>query len=278
MSELIAGPTLGAGQARDVWLEWHRQPAPRSTIRLLRIRISCAFPPWTFFGEWALYFSDTTRNFYHRISSYGGVLLSFAPESYSIQGRNYRTVSRLTERSRSSRCPGQPDAKLNDLNKAHLYPDSPERAYLKSAEADFDHADAASAADLMSTLRVSSGVEVTASRNVVAHVATIGARRYIFLANFDGLKAGEVATPRTQRDIEDQGSIGILGSQLHILPFLGTESVVSSKPEGSGVEFTASCELSAAPSRGSIELGQGPLTKAGCNACTAKKYESSTEP
>ena len=89
----------------------------------------------------------------------------------------------------------------------------------------------------MSTLRVSSGVEVTASRNVVAHVATIGARHYIFLANFDGLKAGEVATPRTQRDIKIRLD-GHPGSQLHILPFLGTESVVSSKPEGSGVEFT----------------------------------------
>ena len=132
---------------------------------------------------------------------------------------------------------GQPDAKLNDLSKAHLYPDSPERAYLKSAEADFDHADPALAADLMRTLRVSSGVEVIASRNVVAHVATIGARHYIFLANFDALKAGEIATPRTQRDIEIKVDAHP-GSQLHFLPFLGTESVVSSKPKGSGVEFT----------------------------------------
>jgi hypothetical protein len=89
----------------------------------------------------------------------------------------------------------------------------------------------------MSTLQVSSGVDVIASRNVVAHVATIGMRHYIFLANFDGLKAGEVATPRTQRDIDIKLDAQP-GSQLHILPFLGTESVVSSKPEGGGVRFT----------------------------------------
>jgi hypothetical protein len=132
---------------------------------------------------------------------------------------------------------GHPDAKLNDLSKAHLFPDSPERAYLKSAEADFDHADPAPAAGLMSTLRVSSGVDVTASRNVVAHVATIGTRHYIFFANFDGLKAGEVATPRTQRDIEIRLD-GHPGSKLHVLPYLGQASVLSGKPEGSGIRFT----------------------------------------
>ena len=214
-------------------------------------------------GEVGVYFSDTTRNFYSQefIASYRGVLLlllqnhiqfrivtprtvsSFngkvlvLPDVRMVSDDESKSIHQFSDQGGSLVMTGQPDAKLNDLSKAHLYPDSPERAYLKSAEADFDHADPAVAADLMSALRVSSGVEVIASRNVVAHVATIGTRHYIFLANFDGLKAGEIATPRTQRDIEiklDAHS----GSQLHILPFLGTESVVSSKPEGSGVRFT----------------------------------------
>jgi hypothetical protein len=214
-------------------------------------------------GEVGVYFSDTTRNFYSKefIASYRGVLLLLLRNHIQFRIVTPRTVSsfngkvlvlpdvRIVNDAESKSIhqfckqggglvmTGQPDPKLNDLSKAHLYPDSPERAYLKSAEADFDHADPATAADLMSTLRVSSGVEVTASRNVVAHVATIGARHYIFIANFDGLKAGEVATPRTQRNIEIRLD-GHPGSQLHILPFLGTESVVSGKPEGSGVEFT----------------------------------------
>ncbi len=58
---------------------------------------------------------------------------------------------------------GHPDAKLNDLSKAVLYPDAPraERAYLKSAEADFDfdYASSEAVADMIRTLQVSSGVE-----------------------------------------------------------------------------------------------------------------------
>ena len=214
-------------------------------------------------GEVGVYFSDTTRNFYSQefIASYRGVLLLLLQNHIQFRIVTPRTVSsfngkvlvlpdvrivsdaesgsihQFSEQGGSLVITGQPDAKLSDLSKAHLYPDSPERAYLKSAEADFERADPAVAADLMSTLRVSSGVEVTASRNVVAHVATIGTRRYIFLANFDGLKAGEVATPRTQRDIEVKVEAHP-GSQLHFLPYLGTESVVSSKPDGSGVRFT----------------------------------------
>jgi hypothetical protein len=214
-------------------------------------------------GEVGVYFSDTTRNFYTKdfIASYRGVLLlllqnhiqfrivtprtvrSFdekvlvLPDVRMVSDAESKSIHQFYDHGGSLVLTGHPDAKLNDLSKAHLYPDSPERAYLKSAELDFDHADPATAADLMTTLRVSSGVDVTASRNVVAHVATIGTRHYIFFANFDGLKAGEVATPRTQRDIEITFD-GHAGSKLHILPFLGQESVLSSKPEGNGVRFT----------------------------------------
>ena len=214
-------------------------------------------------GEVGVYFSDTTRNFYTKdfIASYRGVLLlllqnhiqfrivtprtvsSFngkvlvLPDVRMVSDAESKSIHQFYDQGGNLVLTGHPDAKLNDLSKAHLFPDSPERAYLKSAEADFDHADQATAAGLMSALRVSSGVDVTASRNVVAHVATIGTRHYIFFANFDGLKAGEVATPRTQRDIEIKFD-GIAGSKLHVLPFLGQESVLSSKPEGNGVRFT----------------------------------------
>ena len=61
--------------------------------------------------------------------------------------------------------------------------------------------------------------------------------RYIFLANFDGLKAGEVATPRTQHDIEITLQVPA-GTKLHILPFLGIETKISGKQEGRQVRFT----------------------------------------
>ncbi len=218
-------------------------------------------------GDVGVYFSDTTRNFYSKdfIASYRGVILlllqshiqfrivtprtvsSFdgkvlvMPDVRVVSDAESKSVHQFYEQGGSIVMTGQPDAKLNDLSKAVLFADAPERAYLKSAEADFDHADTATAAKLMSAMQVpNSGpgeVKVIASRNVVAHVATIGPRRYIFLANFDGLKAGEVATPRTQHDIEIKLQAQP-GAQLHILPFLGQESVISSKPEGNGVRFT----------------------------------------
>ena len=132
---------------------------------------------------------------------------------------------------------GQADAKLGDLSKAVRYPDAPERAYLKAAEADFNSPDSQWATDFLRSLHLSDKVEVTASRDVVAHVATIGRRQFIFLANFDGLKAGEVATPSTQHDIKVTLQAPA-GTQLHILPFLGVESVISGKQQGRQMQFT----------------------------------------
>ncbi len=218
-------------------------------------------------GEVGVYFSDTTRNFYSKdfIASYRGVLLLLLRNHIQFRIVTPRTVSgfdgkvlvlpdvrivsdaesasihRFSAQGGSIIMTGQPDGKLNDLSKAVLFPDTPERAYLKSAEADFDHADPATAAKLLSALQVAppaaNDVEVIASRNIVAHLATIGTRRYIFLANFDGLKAGLVATPRVQHDIK----IALQarpGEQLHVLPFLGKESLISGKPKGSGTQFT----------------------------------------
>jgi hypothetical protein len=209
-----------------------------------------------------VYFSDTTRNFYSKefIASYRGVLLLMlrnhiqfrivTPRSVSsFQGKmlvlpdlriiseaESRSIHAFSEQGGSLVMTGHPDAKLSDLTKAKLYPDAPERAYLQSAEANFEGADDAGVAALLSDVRVAEAVEVDASRNVVAHVATIGDRRFVFLANFDGLKAGEVATPRVQRNIEIKLSAAP-GAQLHVLPFLGKETMVSGEADGSRTRF-----------------------------------------
>jgi hypothetical protein len=133
---------------------------------------------------------------------------------------------------------GHPDPKLQDLPTATRYPDAPERAYLKAAEADFNAPDTPAATDFLSSLNLTSDkVTVTASRNVVAHVSTIAGRPYIFLANFDGLEAGKIATPRTQRDIQITLD-ATEGKQLHVLPFLGVESVIPGKQRGEQMQFT----------------------------------------
>jgi len=214
-------------------------------------------------GDVGVYFSDTTRNFYPKdfIASYRGVLLlllqhhiqfrivtprtlnSFngkllvLPDVRVLSDVESKSVHQFHKRGGKLVITGHPDTKLNDLNKAVLYPDAPERAYLKSAEADFDHVSSESVAGMIRTLQVPSGVEVKASPRVVVHLAKIGTRQYIFLANFDGLKAGEIATPHAQSDVEVTLAARS-GAQLHFLPFLGQESVLSGKAEGQGVRFT----------------------------------------
>ena len=214
-------------------------------------------------GEAGVYFSDTTRNFYPRdfVASYRGVLLLFLrnhiqfrivtprtlntfdrqvlilPDVRVLSDAESSSIHRFSEHGGRVIITGQADAKLGDLNKAIRYPDAPERAYLKAAEADFNSPDSPWAIDFLRSLHLSGKVEVTASRNLVAHVATIGTRKYIFLANFDGLKAGEIATPRTQHDVQIALEAPA-GTQLHILPFLGVESVISGKQQGRQVRFT----------------------------------------
>jgi hypothetical protein len=214
-------------------------------------------------GEVGVYFSDTTRNFYPKdfVASYRGVLLlllrnhiqfrvvtprtlnSFdgqaliLPDVRILRDVESSDIHRFAQQGGRVITTGQADARLNDLSNAVHYPDAPERAYLKEAEADFNGPDSRWATDFLGSLHLSNKVEVTASRNLVAHVATIGARPYIFLANFDGLKAGEVATPRAQHDIQITLQAPA-GTQLHILPFMGVESVISGKQQASQMQFT----------------------------------------
>jgi len=108
------------------------------------------------------------------------------------------------------------------------FPNGPERTYLKSAEADFNAADQTMVQELMKTLETPQSIEVQASRNVVANVATIGKRQCVFLANFDGLTAGQTAVPRTQHDITITFS-GNVSPKLHVLPFLGEEYTILGK-------------------------------------------------
>jgi len=213
-------------------------------------------------GTIGVYFSDTTRNFYPAdfVASYRGVLLlllqnhiqfrivtprtvaSFdgdvlvLPDVRILSGAESAAIHKFNRGGGRLVMTGQTDAKLDDLSHATRYPDAPERAYLKSAEADFNSADQAIAGGLLRSLEEPQQVNVSASRNVVAHVATIGARQYTFLANFDGLKGGEIAVPRTQHDIAITFS-GSVGTKLHVLSFLGEESTIRGKQESGKMRF-----------------------------------------
>jgi hypothetical protein len=214
-------------------------------------------------GEVGVYFSDTTRNFYPQdfVASYRGVLLPLLRNHTQFRIVTPRTVSNfdgqvlvlpdvrvLSEAESTSIhkfaqqggrviATGKTDAKLSDLSGAVRYPDAPERAYLKAAEADFNSPDSPWATEYLAALHLNNKVEVKASRNVVAQVATIGSRQYVFLANFDGLKAGSIATPLTQHDVQLTMKAPA-GAKLHILPFMGVESVISGKQQENQTQFT----------------------------------------
>jgi hypothetical protein len=51
------------------------------------------------------------------------------------------------------------------------------------------------------------------------------------------LKAGEIATPRAQSDVQVTLRAKP-GAHLHVLPFLGRESVLSGKTDGPRIRFT----------------------------------------
>ncbi len=214
-------------------------------------------------GDLGVYFSDTTRNLYPKefLDAYRGVSLLLlqnhvqfkivTPRTLStFHGRtlvlpDVRTLS-AGEATRMRRfagsggrvvATGQPDPKLEKLKHAIYLKDSPDRDYLERARNDFDHADPASARGLMQAMAVPAETEIRAGNKVVAHIAKIDGREYIFFANFDGLKAGEVAVPRTQHDIEITRNAK-RGTRLHVLPFLGEEFEVTGKIDGSHVRFT----------------------------------------
>jgi hypothetical protein len=59
---------------------------------------------------------------------------------------------------------------------------------------------------------------------------------YIFFANFTGLQAGVVGTPTSQPGI----GIAVpdrLGARMHVLPFMGNESVVEGSSVGAQIRF-----------------------------------------
>jgi hypothetical protein len=213
-------------------------------------------------GRVGVYFSDTTRNFYPAdfVASYRGILLlllqnhiqfrivtprtvgSFdgdvlvLPDVRNLSDAESAAIHKFNRDGGRLVATGQTDTKLSDVSSAMRYPDTPERTYLKDAEANFGSTDQAVAKDLLHSLEVPQQVTVSASRNVVSHVAMIGARKYIFLANFDGLKGGEIAVPRTQHDIVITFPPNS-GMRLHILPFLGEELTITGRRESDKVLF-----------------------------------------
>ncbi len=213
-------------------------------------------------GETGLYFSDATRNLYPTefVTSYRGVLLLLLQNHIQFQIVTPRTLGqfrgkvlvlpsvrvvsqeevavlhRFSSRGGKVVVTGPADMQLDSLHDATRFSESPEVKYLIGAEKDFFASDPASETDLLKAIGTSTGVEVTASKNVVVHEARIGNRVYLFFANFDGLQAGVKATPAVQQDIEVRVPMRF-GAKLHWLPFMGDETLVDGQSVREGLRF-----------------------------------------
>jgi hypothetical protein len=132
---------------------------------------------------------------------------------------------------------GAADRQLDALHGAIRFSGSPEIKYLSRAEKDFSLSDPASEPGLLRAIGTDTGVEVTASKNVVVHEARIGDRVFLFFANFDGLQAGVKATPNAQQNIEVSVPLRF-GPKLHWLPFMGSEVELQSQTSPEGLRFS----------------------------------------
>jgi hypothetical protein len=213
-------------------------------------------------GKVGVYFSDTTRNYGPKdyIASYRGLLLLLLQAHIQFQIVTPRTLSvfagdtlvlpdvRVLSDTESSAVhhfqqqggklvlTGQPNAKLSDITGAIRFPDCPERSYLEKAGRNLDATHPVDQAALLHAVEGHSEIAIAAPSDVVAHAATIDGTSYIFFANFTGLRAGQIATPVSQPGIRITVPPG-WGPRMHVLPFLGTESVVTGSRAADNMQF-----------------------------------------
>ena len=122
--------------------------------------------------------------------------------------------------SRFPHCPGKEF--LSDLQRdVHADPDGTARAFLEALSTP----DSAGAT-----------VRVVAPALVVVYAAKMGQKIHFYLSNFEGLVPGAVVTPQPQSNVRIKTPVDA-GNVMHLVPFLGTESLIPGKEEGASMTF-----------------------------------------
>jgi hypothetical protein len=108
---------------------------------------------------------------------------------------------------------------LPSADAVRRFPDCPGRAYLASLETDFEKTNPSAAADVIEAFASDQTIRVDASQAVATDIVRVGGKLHIFLANFDGLVAGQNAVQTSQKGI--RVSVPAAGSgKAWFLPFL----------------------------------------------------------
>lgn len=215
-------------------------------------------------GEIGVYFSDATRNRYgyEFVSSYRGALLILLEQHRQFQIVTPRTLGafhgktlvlpdvRLLDAQEIAAIhdfadhggrvliDGTSTSELKDLRDAVRLPGDPASHYLAAAEHEDQSPDAESQTAFLNALGSGADdqIQVRAGRKVVVHSMQIKGKSYLFIANFTGIKPGVELTPQIQRDVLVTVPAS-LGRTMHVLPFLGTEAVVTGTESGGRVSF-----------------------------------------
>ena len=180
-------------------------------------------------GDIGVYFSDTTRNYFPKefLESYRGTLLMLLQAHRQFQIvtphtlKDFRgttlvlpNVSVLSDAEKNGLAPfsagggrlvisGQSDNGLKVSKDVIRLPDDPARQYLSAAAKNFEATipDADSPLLQAMTERSAASICIGGSKNLIAHAAMIHAKPYLFFANFEGIKAGEMPTPDPQKNV-----------------------------------------------------------------------------
>jgi hypothetical protein len=261
MSELMAGVNLWDAQGHV--MSGSNDMATRSEIfHWVAAHQDIFAGSRTPLGSTGVYFSDTTRNYGPKdyVSSYRGLLLLFLEAHTQFQVVTPRTLSlfrghtlvlpdvrilseeesaalhRFSKHGGQLVLTGSPDASLKDIVEAIRFPECPERSYLDAASSRFNDVHPTEQSALLNAIGDQFDIKIDAPPSVAAHAASIHGNTYIFFANFTGLKAGETAIPLAQSDV----SVTVpsqLGAHMHVLPFLGEESLVKGLHSDGKVNF-----------------------------------------
>jgi hypothetical protein len=214
-------------------------------------------------GSIGVYFSDTTRNYFPKefVDSYRGVLLLLLRKHIQFQIVTPRTLAafhgstlvlpdvrvlskeevQLLRQFTASKgkliLTGESDGRLTALAHVVRFPSCPGKAYLALANANFPNASPDTQATFLHALGSQDNFQVQASDAMVVHIADVDHQTHWFFANFKGLKAGAATTPEAEHNVRLLAPSRV-GQTLHILPFLGTTTIVHGVVSGDQVEFT----------------------------------------
>lgn len=260
MSEVIAGANFW--DAPGHVMAGSNDPATRKQIfAWIKQNQDALYSRRTPVGTVGVYFSDSTRNFYPQfLDHYRGVLLLLLRTHTQFQIVTPRTLAgfsgktlalpdvrvlssgeiadlrRFAAKGGKLVLTGYADPELKKLAHTVSVGSSPGMEYLESAKKNFESASPDLQSVFLKLLADGSEFQIQASPDMVAYVAKAAGKTHWYFANFKGLKTGDATVPEPVKEITITAPATV-GNTLHIVPFLGTETMIIGTQDHGHVKF-----------------------------------------